>query len=158
MAGNKRDHGQHHGRQKAEYGDGLQNIQNRDHPRFNARVVGGDVSVGDGKGETQKVSDADAHHGVESVGRQRADGVRDGHHGDRLPQPVGAGGDNREKECQANGSHAHIDEEWPGAGSDEGSRKGMEFHSASSLGAISSSSASGMTKRRRPASKSNSSA
>ena len=84
MAGNERHHGQHHRRQKTEHGNGLQDVEDGDHPRLDARVVGGDVAVGDGEGQAEHVGDGHAHDGVKGVERQRADGVRDGHHGDRL--------------------------------------------------------------------------
>ncbi len=73
MAGNERDHGQHHGRQKAEHRNRLQNVEDRDHPGLDARIVGGDVAVGDGEDQAEKVGDADAHDGVEGIERQGAD-------------------------------------------------------------------------------------
>ena len=153
MARNERDHGQHDGGQKAEHGNGLQDIEDRDHPGLEAGVIHGSVAVGDGEDEAEQVRDADAHDGVEGVDRQRANGVRDGHHGDRFPQPVGACADEGEKQCQRTGGHCRIDEERPGAGGDRRSRKRvLGLHSLSSLAAISSSGASGNTKRRRPAS------
>ena len=75
MAGNERDHGQHHGRQKTEHGNRLQNVENRDHPRLDARVVGGDVAVGDGEGQAEQVGNGHAHDGVKGVDRQGADGA-----------------------------------------------------------------------------------
>ena len=85
MVREQRDHRQHHRRQKAEHGDGLQNVENRDHPCLNACIVGGDVSVSDGEDQAEKVSDADAHHGVERVERQRARTLEMGDAGTAVP-------------------------------------------------------------------------
>ena len=88
MAGNEGDHGEDDGGQEAEHGDGLQNVEDGDHPGLDARVVGGDVAVGDGEDQAEQVGDADADDGVEGVERQSADGVRDGDDGDGLAEPV----------------------------------------------------------------------
>src|SRR5271157_4010275 len=147
-ARNERDHGQHDGGQKAEHGNGLQDIEDRDHPGLEAGAMRGGVAVGDGEDQAEQVRNADAHDGVKGVGRQRANGVRDGHHGNRFAHPVDAGADDGKEDGQRTGGHSQIDEERPGAGNDRRSRKRvLELHSLSSLGAISSSCASGNTKR-----------
>src|SRR3979490_2125320 len=53
-----RDHGEHDSRQEAEHGDGLENIQQRNHDDFGAPGAGGDVTVGESKNQAECVSDA----------------------------------------------------------------------------------------------------
>ena len=159
MAGNERDHGQHDGRQKTEHRNRLQNVEDRDHPRLDARVIGSDVSVGDGEGQAEHVGDGHAHDGVEGVERQSANGARNGHHRNRFLEPINAGADDGEENRQGARRDAQIDDEGRAASGDESAcERTLKVHFLSSLGAISSSSASGSTKRRRAASKSNSSA
>ena len=58
VAGDEGDHGEDDGREEAEDGDGLEDIEEADHPGLDARVVGGDVAIGDGEGEGEQVGDA----------------------------------------------------------------------------------------------------
>ena len=88
VAGDEGDHGEDDGREEAEDGDGLEDVEGGDHPGFDAGIVGGDVSVGDGEGEAEQVGDADADDGVEGVDGQGAEGVGDGDDGDGRAQPV----------------------------------------------------------------------
>ena len=158
MAGHEGHHGQHDGRQKAEHGNGLENVEYRDHPGLDPRIVGRGVAVGDGEAQAEQIGDEDTHDGVKGVYRQSADGVRDGDHRNRLAEPVGAGAHDGEEDGQTTRSHPRIDDDGPGSGGDQRSCQGVQLHWTSSLAAISSSWASGRIKRRRPASKSNNSA
>ena len=65
--GKERDHGQHDGRNKAEHGDRLKDIEHRDHERLYALVVGGEVAVADGEDQAEYVGEEDADDGVERV-------------------------------------------------------------------------------------------
>src|SRR5467141_2457553 len=67
-----RDHGEHDSRQEAEHGDGLENIQQRNHDDFGAPGAGSDVTVGESKNQAQCVSDADSKERVKSVEREDA--------------------------------------------------------------------------------------
>ena len=83
----------HHRREKAEDGNGLEDVEDGDHPRLDAFVVGRDVSVGDGKGQAQHIGHGHAHEGIKRIERERANGVGDGDDGDGLAEPVDAGAD-----------------------------------------------------------------
>ena len=72
MMRNQRNHRQQHRRQKAENRNGLQDVQNRDHPCLNACIVCCDIAVANRKDQAEKVCDRDARHRVQSVERQRA--------------------------------------------------------------------------------------
>jgi hypothetical protein len=54
-------HGQHHSRQEAEHGDGLQNIQQRNHDDFGAPGAGRDITVSKRKNQAERVRDADSN-------------------------------------------------------------------------------------------------
>ncbi len=73
MPGDERDHGEHHGRQKAQHRNRLQDVQNRNHPWLNARVVSRNVAVADGKCQAERISNGHSHNGVKRVHRKRAD-------------------------------------------------------------------------------------
>jgi len=62
VAGHQGDHREHDGRKKAEDGDGLEDVKDRDHPGLDALVVGSGVSVADGEGQRQEISDAHTHN------------------------------------------------------------------------------------------------
>ncbi len=53
VAGDERDHGEDDGRKEAEDGDGLEDVEDGDHPAFDAGIVGGDVAVGDGEDQAE---------------------------------------------------------------------------------------------------------
>src|SRR5260370_1548455 len=65
-----RHHGEHDSRQEAEHGDGLENIQQRNHDDFGAPGAGRDVAVGESKNQAQHIRDADSNEGVQSVERE----------------------------------------------------------------------------------------
>ncbi len=56
----KRGHGQHHARKEAQYWDGLQNVEQRNHEAFGARTVSSDISVADREEQAQHISQRDA--------------------------------------------------------------------------------------------------
>ncbi len=75
--GKQRHHGEHDAGEKAQYRDGLQDIQHGDHHHLHATVVSGDVTVGDRKYQAQHVRDGHAHQRVEGVSGQRRGRPRD---------------------------------------------------------------------------------
>jgi len=84
VAGDEGNHGEHDGGQETEYRNGLENVEEGDHPGLNTLVVSGGVSVADSEREREQVGDAHAHDGVKSVERKRADGVGNGNDRDGL--------------------------------------------------------------------------
>src|SRR6267143_116465 len=82
-----RDHGEHDSRQEAEHGDGLENIQQRNHDDFGAPGAGGDVTVGESKNQAERVGDADAKERVKSVEREDAGILRNLDAGMEGPEP-----------------------------------------------------------------------
>src|SRR5216684_2123950 len=85
-----RDHGEHDSRQEAEHGDGLENIQQRDHDDFGAPGAGGDVAVGESKNQAQCVGHADSNERVKSVEREDAGILRNLDMGMHGPEPGAA--------------------------------------------------------------------
>src|SRR6266403_1695020 len=67
-----RDHGEHDARQEAEHGDGLENIQQRNHDDSGAPGAGSDVAVSESKDQAQCISNADARERIQSVKREGA--------------------------------------------------------------------------------------
>jgi len=67
-----RDHGEHDSRQEAEHGDGLENIQQRNHDDSGAPGAGSDVAVSESKDQAQCISNADARERIQSVKREGA--------------------------------------------------------------------------------------
>jgi hypothetical protein len=49
MAGNEGDHKKDNGREETKDGDGLEDVEDGNHPGFDARVICGYVPVGDGE-------------------------------------------------------------------------------------------------------------
>ena len=159
MAGNESDHEEDNRRQEAEHGNGLKNVEDRDHPGLDARIVGRDISVCDGEDQTEQVRQPNSHDGVKGVDRQRADGVRDFNNRRRLAEPVLAGADNCEENGQGACGYGGVNNDGPGASRYQRAGKCvLDVHSPSPAGEIPSSRASGIIKRRRAALKSNSSA
>jgi len=65
-------HGEHDSRQEAEHGDGLENIQQRNHDDFGAPGAGRDVAVGQSKNQAQHIRDANSSERIQSVEREDA--------------------------------------------------------------------------------------
>ena len=53
----QRDHRQHHAGQKAEHGNRLQDVEQRNHDALGARVIGGDIAVNQREGQREDVGD-----------------------------------------------------------------------------------------------------
>ena len=162
MARNEGYHCEHNWRKKTKYRDRLKYVEGRNHPRFDAGVVGGRVAVGDCESKTQQVRDADANDGVKGIHGQCADGMRDGNDRDGHSHPILASVDDRKEDGQTACGDTYINDEWPRADHDQRAGERVlegtfEPHSDSSLAATSSCD-SGSMKRRRAASKSKSSA
>ncbi len=116
LAGRKeRDHGEHDGRQKAQHGDRLQDVENRNHHLFGAPVVRRDVAVGDCEEQAEQVGETDAHDGVEGVVRQRTRTQRDDDLGLGAACPEHRDPNDGIKTGKANRGDAEVEEEGPAA-------------------------------------------
>ena len=136
----------------------MQNVEDRNHQSFRARIVGCDVSVADGEQETEHIGCADADDGIESIEWKRTDRLRDVDGRDRLAEPVAGDLDERIEARERRSRDAEIGEDRPAAVQYERARKRVgAFHSPASSVVCGASSCSGRMKRRRDASKSNSS-
>src|SRR5882762_6691552 len=62
-----RDHGKHDSRQETEHGDGLENIQQRNHDDFGAPGAGGDIAIGESKNQAERISRADSNERVKGI-------------------------------------------------------------------------------------------
>ena len=68
------DHGQHDGGKKAEDGNGLQDIQQRNHESFRFGVVRGHIAVHQGETQAEKIRDGNSRHREEGILGQGAGG------------------------------------------------------------------------------------
>jgi hypothetical protein len=123
--GEEADHGEHDGRQEAEHGDRLHDVERSDHKGFDTLVVGGEVAVADGEEQAEDVGEEDANDRVERVLRQGAGVERDGHLFGGWAGPEHADAHDGVEDGEADGGDADIEEEGPTAF--EGLRPGERF-------------------------------
>ena len=172
--GEEADHREHHGRQEAEYRDGLHDVERGDQEGLDTLVVGGQVAVADGEGEAENVREEDADDGVEGVQRKCARAERD----DGLlfagASPEHADAYDGVEGGEANDRDADVEKEGPAALKDLAASHGLAFgnnageavpevHPSlstpdSSVSSSSPETRAALVKRRRAASKSKSSA
>ncbi len=67
----KGNHGQHDAGEKAQYRDGLQGIEQRNHDAFGLAVVSRDISVGDAENQADEIGDGDTNDRKHGVSGQR---------------------------------------------------------------------------------------
>ena len=86
-AGKQRHHRQHHARQEAEHGDGLQHVEQGNHEALSFGIVGGDISVNQREGEAERISDSNAQKRVSRIGGERPGAARDFYLRGEGPEP-----------------------------------------------------------------------
>ncbi len=109
----ERDHGKHDAGKKAEHGNGLQDVQQRNQDDFSAARSGRDVAIGERESKTECVSDADAHQGIESVKREDAGILRNLSPGRNGTEPGAADGINTKNRGEDKQKNSDVDKERP---------------------------------------------
>ena len=114
MAGKQRHHGQHDTRKKTEHRDRLKDVEQRNHDALSPGVIGGDVSVNQGEGEREDVSNRDAQQGIGRVDRKHRRTARDFDVRIEWAKPGSRQNDDHVEERQTAGKDEKVGDEGPG--------------------------------------------